>query len=582
MSSTVSEYNHLSDVLRKWPDIEIDIQFEIPHIALLYDCLLDLKKEEPTTKKGDLAVLIRQVLRSGKSKGQLDSTLLLPKITGHPHWPKDHEWEKFGIQAAPISDREIQLTATPWHPEWLEDGRFAVDAQVHTVPHYERIKQENSVTSDPFLNEIFEGENSPSTYFSQAQKDAIRNVLAAKPGSTSIVNLPTGAGKSLVALAPLYLQKSIRPVVSICIVPTIALSIDQEARLREITGDPERNFAYSSDTPENVRDEIRQNIRNGQQEIVFVSPEMATSGLVHSLFIAAKHNYLGYFIFDEAHLLNSWGTGFRPEFQTMVGLRNELLEVQKEENIPQLRTILMSATFTNSSFNTLVSLFGEPGPVIPSISNRLRPEPTYWSSESLTCEIRDDRVIEALRHLPRPAIVFCTKPAKAETLKRKIEESDFSRVGIFTGLTSAIQRERVINQLKNMEMDIVVATSAFGLGVDISNIRTVIHACVPDTIDRYYQEVGRGGRDGKPAISIVCWTSDNEENELRIAENNASPKQLDSDKLFKRWNNLLENASAIDENWSENRLIFSVPISAVPDYLENYTESNEYWNKNAI
>ena len=578
----VSEYNQLSKVLRNWPDYEIDIQFKTPHIARLYNCLLDLREEEPTTKKGNLAVLIRQVLRAGKTKGELDATLLLPKITDHLNWPKEHEWKKFGIQAVPVGDTEIQLTATPWCPDWLEGGKFAVDAQVHTVPHFERLRKQNLLRPDPFLRVIFQGENPPSNYFSQAQKDAIRNVLASKPGSTSIVNLPTGAGKSLVALAPVYLQKNIKQVVSICVVPTIALAIDQETRVREITGDTERNFAYSSDTPENVRNEIRQNIRNGQQEIVFVSPEMATSALVHSLFVAAKEGFLGYFIFDEAHLFDSWGTEFRPEFQTMVGLRNELLEVQKEENKAQFKTILMSATLTKSSFNTLVNLFGEPGPVIPSISNRLRPEPSYWSSESPTLEIRNDRVIEALRHLPRPAIVFCTQPSKAESLKKTIEESDFSNVGIFTGLTPTSERKQIINQIRNKEIDIVVATSAFGLGVDIDDIRTVIHACVPDTIDRYYQEVGRGGRDGKPAISVVCWTSDPTEKEVTVAKRNASPTQLLWDILDKRWRNLLDKASVISEGWAKNGYIFSVPVAAVPDYLEDPSASNEYWNKNAI
>ncbi len=156
---------------------------------------------------------------------------------------------------------------------------------------------------------------------------------------------------------------------------------------------------------------------------------------------------------------------------------------------------------------------------------------------------RDSYLIETLAACPDQAIIYAAlrneqrrgtlTPAKVQGLAT---EAGFIRHAVVDGGSSTAHRERVVNGLQDRpgapaQYDLVFATSTFGLGIDVPDIRTVIHACMPESLDRYYQEVGRGGRDGKAAISVVLATKADED----VADGLAAPKYVTSELARARW-----------------------------------------------
>ena len=458
------------------------------------------------------------------------------------------------------------MEAEPWKPRWLDGGESGVDSVVVDAAHH-RVEAPGGVPIDPFVPTVLP-DMGFATYASKAHRQAVRKAVACAPGTTVIVNLPTGAGKSTVALAPAFLHA---PGTSVFVVPTIALAFDQERRVRELTGNDHECFAYTSNTPLDVRREILASIYGGHKTIVFIAPESATQSLAPPLFAAAKLGALKYFVVDESHLVDQWGTEFRPEYQAMAGLRSELLAVQRENGHLPFRTLLMTATLGSATADLLVDLFGDPGPVELAMSNRLRPEPSYWVSEFKLESERSDAMIEALSHLPRPAIVYCMTPQQARERHAELSSAGFKRSAVFHGKTRSTMRREILKDFRSGQTDLVVATSAFGLGVDIADVRTIVHACIPETIDRYYQEVGRAGRDGAPSISVLCWT----ERDKRPAWRFSHPKIIKANKGLRYWDALLRKADI-----RGNKLVLR--LNATPAHIEQGNEEVERWHIRTI
>jgi len=200
----------------------------------------------------------------------------------------------------------------------------------------------------------------------------------------------------------------------------------------------------------------------------------------------------------------------------------------------------------------------------------LRPEPQYWFSHTGSFSEKESQVLEALRYSPRPFILYVTKQQDSVKWEKILKTNGYRRITRFDGKTSDTDRKRIIDEWIENKLDGVVATSAFGVGIDKGDVRTVIHATIPETLDRYYQEVGRGGRDGKSSVSLVVY----EDSDWDICRKMANPTLISNELGIKRWESLYQSRKAIADDAS----LFELDLGVV---RQGRTESNNEdikWN----
>lgn len=558
--------NELQALLKDWPTLA---QFP----DALGDSLMDricqilrTAREAPSQSRwqADLLPLLRHVLlRSSKDAGK---ALRLKVPTGYG-WPSRQSWEEHGFEVLEAGPSAYLLNALDWHPDWLGSG---VDGVFSDAFSNRVVRRRKMCPADPFVRDATGFEN----YSSPGQREAIRAAFLIPEGDTLLVNLPTGSGKSLVGHAPALVYGE-EGNLTIFVVPTVALALDQERAMRALfrRQDPLRPdwpLAWFGGSSKEQRSEIRQRLRNGTQRILFTSPEALTTTLLRAVLDAAGAGMLRYLVIDEAHLVTQWGDEFRPSFQALAGLRHSLLKLAPRG----FRTLLMSATFTEETIETLASLFGPRERVQMVSAVHLRPEPQYWFYGAKSLDEKQERVIEALRHAPRPFILYVTKReevAQWDTVLRS--RAGLSRIATFDGETPDIQRLRIIGEWSENRLDGIVATSAFGVGLDKNDVRTVIHATIPETLDRYYQEVGRGGRDGKPSASLLVF----EPSDWVLPERLARPKIISDHLGFDRWKAMYRSRRKTSEED-----LWGIDIDSVHQGLSGGSEYNVNWNMRTL
>jgi len=476
---------------------------------------------------GDLQPLVRHCLLAENSRRGQDAVLRVPSDRG---WPSVPTWEAHGVQVTNAGAHAFILSAQAWHPDWLtaDEGVF------HDAFCDNEVRTPGKCAADPFLQEATDY----SSYSSPGQREAVRAVFLMKQGDTLLVNLPTGSGKSLVGQAPALVRK-LEGALTIFVVPTVALALDQERAMgkyiRRTDGVKKVwPLAWYGGLSDDKRAEIRARLRDGTQRILFTSPEALLTTLLGAVTDTARAGMLQYLVVDEAHLVTGWGDAFRPAFQALAGLRNNLLRVSPHG----FRTVLMSATFTLETIDTLATLFGPPERMHVVSAVHLRPEPQYWFSKADSCEEKRERVLEALRHAPRPFILYVTTRQEIREWGALLKRAGLGRIACFDGATQASKRSEIIHDWVGNRLDGIIATSAFGVGIDKSDVRTVIHATIPETLDRYYQEVGRGGRDGKPCISLLVYESA----DWTLPESLAYPTIITKELGLSRWEIDVQNS----------------------------------------
>ena len=456
----------------------------------------------------DVAALGAAVLRRQRALGAATAALVVPST---PPWPSVDEWRASGALTHPEQADVLRVWADHWRPSWMSDPSnppfIDVDAAL------ERRLSSEPRPADPFFTAI----TGHRSYFSDGQRLAVRAVVSSARDSTTLVVLPTGSGKTAVAHVAALLAD--RRGTALVIVPTIALALDQERAFRELLQETHRrpvteDFAYHSGLGESEKKALRERIRTGEQKVVFAAPESVERSLAYSLYEAAEFGLITAFVIDEAHVVSEWGDEFRPEFQSVAGLRRGLLRLAERSQSGPFRTILLTATPTQDAVETLSIAFADSDRPLGVVgAPELRLEPTYWAREFDDESGREAAVLEAVRHLPRPMLLYATKVADSVRWANLLRENGFRRVALVNGDTSADGRRSVLDGWRGIPVagrstretayDVVVATSAFGLGVDQEDVRAVVHVCIPETVDRFYQEVGRGGRDGRASLSLV-------------------------------------------------------------------------------
>ena len=204
-------------------------------------------------------------------------------------------------------------------------------------------------------------------------------------------------------------------------------------------------------------------------------------------------------IVDEAHIAIEWGDFFRVDYQCLEPWHNELLAINS-----QLRTVLLSATFTKVAVTKLKQMFASTDKWIEIRCDALRREPRYLLVKAKSYSDKNCKMIELVKKLPHPMVIYINSPKEAEEIKKTLVEGGLDNLETFTGNTKSAERERIIKDWADDKIDLIIATSAFGVGVDKGDVRTVLHLYVPDTPNQYYQELGRGGRDGLVSLSVMC------------------------------------------------------------------------------
>ncbi len=317
--------------------------------------------------------------------------------------------------------------------------------------------------------------------FRPLQREAMECALR---GRDSLVVLPTGGGKSLCFQVP-----AVRlPGMAIVVSPLISLMKDQVDALTDCGIAAAR--LDSSQTPDE-RDDVVAAIRRNELKILYVSPErLMTDAFVRLL----RERHLSLIAVDEAHCVSMWGHDFRPEYREL-GLLRETFA-----NVPMHA---YTATATRQVRDDIVEQLRLQDPQI-LVGSFDRPNLIY-SVESRTDEVQ--QVCAVLdRHRGESSIVYCIRRADVDHLTEKLSSAGYRAAAYHAGLSDEA-RKRNQDAFMREEVDTIVATVAFGMGIDKSNVRYVIHAGMPKSLEHYQQESGRAGRDGLDAECVLLYGS---------------------------------------------------------------------------
>ena len=373
-----------------------------------------------------------------------------------------------------------------------------------------------------------------SKFKSMSQKLAVYGALNTPNGYTTLVSLPTGGGKSLITQTLAYQSTGL----TIVIVPTVSLALDQVRTAKGIIHTKraeEEIFHYSSGVDAAP---IINAIKKKTARLLFISPEalIRNQSFAEAIKTANQQRYLKNIIIDEAHIVVDWGAGFRVDYQCLESWRKKLLITNSE-----LRTILLSATYEQRCIDILKDLFSIDEKWIEIRCDALRHEPRYMLIKAKTFAEKRKILLELVEKLPHPMIIYVARPIDAEEVKTYLSDNGINNTRTFTGETSSAKREQLIDEWVDDKFEIMIATSAFGVGVDKSDVRTVLHMYIPPNPNTYYQELGRGGRDKLPCLSVMCISPE----DTTSAFDRIKRKVLTTEKIIGRWDSMYNSPLSI-------------------------------------
>src|SRR5210317_1262430 len=311
--------------------------------------------------------------------------------------------------------------------------------------------------------------------FKGRQEAVIKNVLAKKH---SFVIMPTGGGKSMCYQLPALLQKGTAIVVS----PLIALMKNQVDAIRGVSAHPGIAHVLNSSLTKTQVKEVKQDILDGTTKLLYVAPESLTKAEYVEFLQSVS---LSFVAVDEAHCISEWGHDFRPEYRNLRTILNRL-----GDNIP---IVGLTATATPKVQEDIIkNLMITDAKVFKASFNRPN---LFYEIRPKTQNVEADIIRFVKQHIGKSGIIYCLSRKKVEELAQILQVNGVSAVPYHAGFDTKT-RSKYQDMFLMEEVDVVVATIAFGMGIDKPDVRYVIHHDIPKSIESYYQETGRAGRDG--------------------------------------------------------------------------------------
>jgi ATP-dependent DNA helicase RecQ len=317
--------------------------------------------------------------------------------------------------------------------------------------------------------------------FRPGQKDVISSIIS---GRDTVAIMPTGGGKSLCYQLPaLHL-----PGTTVVVSPLIALMKDQADKLTELGV---RACTVNSAVPAADVSAAIETIRDGRADFVFVTPERLEDEAFREIL---RSTTIDLFVIDEAHCLSEWGHDFRPAF---LSLGAAIAAVGRPP------VLALTATATAQVVDDIVRQLNLRQPAIVNLG--IYRENLHYAVEHTPTDIRKQQsLIETVRRIEGSGLVYVATVKHCDEVTRLLESEGLS-VGKYHGRLNAATRHETQDRFMSGELPTIVATNAFGMGIDKADIRYVIHYDMPGSLESYYQESGRAGRDGSPASCLLLY-----------------------------------------------------------------------------
>jgi ATP-dependent DNA helicase RecQ len=317
--------------------------------------------------------------------------------------------------------------------------------------------------------------------FRPGQREIIEAVLE---GRDVLGIMPTGAGKSATYQIPSLVLDGAAVVVS----PLIALMQDQQRKAEESDISAAKLDSTITRTEERER---KEEIRAGEHELIYVTPERLENPEYLDLL---RKSRISLFVVDEAHCVSQWGHDFRPAYLSLRNARRQL------GNPPLLA---LTATATAEVTGDIVKQLGARDPIVVNTGTD-RPNIFFEVFRTVNSEAKREKVRELVTSEQGSCIVYCATVKTCNELWSWLKDAGVE-AGHYHGKLTKKLREQAQEQFMSGECRVMVATKAFGLGIDKPDVRLVLHYNFPDSVESYYQEAGRGGRDGEPATAALLY-----------------------------------------------------------------------------
>ena len=334
--------------------------------------------------------------------------------------------------------------------------------------------------------------------FRGIQREIIESIGA---GKDTLGLMPTGGGKSLTFQVPALVQEG----VCIVITPLIALMKDQVEHLRH------KGIAAAAIYSGMSRDAIVTTLENcifGGVKLLYISPERISSDLFQ---IKLKHMKVSFITVDEAHCISQWGYDFRPSYLQIAVIR---------KLVPNVPILALTATATPDVIDDIQERLGFTEKNVFRMSFE-RKNLVYVVRQA---EDKEAEMVHILQSIPKTAIVYCRSRKRTKEVAQLLMQYGISATWYHAGLEPAVKDQRQ-SEWQHDKMRVMVATNAFGMGIDKADVRVVVHMDCPSSLEAYFQEAGRAGRDGQKAYAVLLYNGHDNRTLQKRVEDTFPPKE---------------------------------------------------------